>query len=105
MVRGEVFRLPAPVRARGREQRGARYAIVVQADDFLGLSTVLVAPTSARARAATFRPMIELSGTQTRVLVEQTTVVDPQRLGDSAGRLDAAEIEAVDAALRLLLAL
>lgn len=105
MVRGEVFGLPAPARARGREQRGARYAIVVQADDLLGLSTVLVAPTSASARAATFRPMIELLGTQTRVLVEQTTVVDPQRLGDSAGRLDAAEIEAVDAALRLLLAL
>ena len=49
MVRGEVFRLPAPTRARGREQQGARYAIVVQADDYLGLSTVLVAPTSARA--------------------------------------------------------
>lgn len=105
MVRGEVFRLPAPTRARGREQRGARYAIVVQADDLLGLSTVLVAPTSASARAATFRPTIELFGTQTRVLVEQTTVVDPRRLGGSAGRLDAAEIEAVDQALRLLLAL
>jgi mRNA interferase MazF len=105
MVRGEVFRLPASTRARGREQRGARYAIVVQADDLLGLNTVLVAPTSASARPATFRPTIELLGTQTRVLVEQTTVVDPRRLGDSAGRLDAAEIDAVDEALRLLLAL
>jgi mRNA interferase MazF len=105
MVRGEVFRLPAPARARGREQQGARYAIIVQADDFLGLSTVLVAPTSASARPATFRPTIDVLGTRTRVLVEQTTVVDPQRLGDSAGRLDAAEIEAVDEALRLVLAL
>lgn len=105
MVRGEVFRLPAPTRARGREQQGARYAIIVQADDFLGLSTVLVAPTSASARPATFRPTIDVLGTRTRVLVEQTTVVDPQRLGDSAGRLDAAEIEAVDEALRLVLAL
>lgn len=105
MVRGEVFRLPARVRARGREQRGARYAVVVQADDLLGLSTVLVAPTSASARPATFRPAIELLGTATRVLVEQTTVVDPQRLGDSAGRLDAGEMQAVDDALRLLLAL
>jgi mRNA interferase MazF len=78
---------------------------VVQADDLLGLSTVLVAPTSASARPATFRPTVELLGTQARVLVEQTAVVDPQRLGDSAGRLDAAEIDAVDAALRLLLAL
>jgi mRNA interferase MazF len=105
MVRGEVFRLPAPAHARGREQQGARYAIIVQADDFLGLSTVSVAPTSASARPATFRPTIDVLGTRTRVLVEQTTVVDPQRLGDSAGRLDAAEIEAVDEALRLVLAL
>jgi mRNA interferase MazF len=105
MVRGEIFRLPAPTRARGREQRGARYAVVVQADALLGLSTVLVAPTSASARAATFRPAIDVRGTPTRVLVEQTTVVDPERLGGSAGRLDAAEMQAVDEALRLVLAL
>ncbi|HEX8157242.1 MAG TPA: type II toxin-antitoxin system PemK/MazF family toxin [Solirubrobacteraceae bacterium] len=42
--------------ARGHEQHGARYAVVVQADELLGLSTVLVSPTSTRARAATFRP-------------------------------------------------
>lgn len=105
MVRGEVFRLPGTPGARGREQRGARYAVVVQSDDFLGLSTVLIAPTSTSARPATFRPAIELLGTQTRVLVEQTTVVDPQRLGASAGRLDAGEMQAVDSALGLLLAL
>lgn len=58
MVRGEVFRLPASGRTRGHEQRGARFAVVVQADDLLGLSTVLVAPTSTSARAATFRPAI-----------------------------------------------
>jgi mRNA interferase MazF len=105
MVRGEVFRLPAPRAARGHEQRGARYAVVVQADEFLGLSTVLVAPTSTSARAATFRPVVEIGARETRVLAEQTTVVDPQRLGASAGRLDAVEIRAVDEALSLLLGL
>jgi len=105
VVRGEVFRLPAPSRTRGREQQGARYAVVVQADDLLGLSTALVAPTSTRARPATFRPAIELSGTTTRVLVEQTTVVDRERLGKSAGRLNAFELRSVDEALRLMLAL
>lgn len=105
MVRGELFRLSAPTRARGHEQQGARYAVVIQADDLLGLSTVLVAPTSASARPATFRPTIEVLGTRSRVLVEQSTVVDGQRLGDSAGRLDAAEMRAVDDALRLILAL
>jgi len=105
MVRGEVFRLPAHRRARGHEQRGARYAIVVQVDEFLDLSTTLVAPTSTSARAASFRPTIALDGIETRVLVEQTTVVDPTRLGRSAGRLDAGELRAVDEALTLILGL
>jgi mRNA interferase MazF len=63
-----------------------------------GLSTVLVASTSMSARPAAFRPTIELLGDQTRVLVEQTTVVDPQRLGESAGRLGAAEMRTLDEA-------
>jgi mRNA interferase MazF len=73
-----VFRLPAPRRAREHEHRGARYAVVVQADEFLDLSTVLVSPTSTSARPASFRPAITLEAQQTRVLVEQTTIVDPQ---------------------------
>jgi mRNA interferase MazF len=105
MVRGEIFRLPAPRAARGREQRGARYAVIVQADEFLHLSTTIVAPTSTSARPATFRPMINVHGEDTRVLVEQTTVVDPGRLGRSAGRLETAELLAVDEALALILGL
>jgi mRNA interferase MazF len=46
-----------------------------------------------------------LDDTETRVLVEQTTVVDPERLGRSAGRLDAGELRAVDDALALVLGL
>jgi mRNA interferase MazF len=105
MVRGEVFRLPAPRGARGHEQRGARYAVVVQADEFLDLSTVLVSPTSTSARPASFRPAIDLEGEATRVLVEQTTVIDPEQLGRSAGRLSAAELRSVDEALTLVLGL
>lgn len=105
MVRGEIFHLPALRGARGHEQRGARYAVIVQADELLGLSTTLVAPTSASARPASFRPAITVDGRQTRVLVEQTTVVDPERLGPSAGHLDAGELRAVDDALTLVLGL
>jgi mRNA interferase MazF len=71
----------------------------------MSLSTTLVAPTSTSARPATFRPTISLDDTETRVLVEQTTVVDPERLGRSAGRLDADELQAVDEALALVLGL
>ena len=105
MVRGEVFRLPAPRRARGHEQRGARYAVVVQADELLALSTVLVSPTSASAPPRSFRPTIEIAGTPTRVLVEQTTAISPDRLGQSVGRLNASELRDLDAALALVLGL
>jgi mRNA interferase MazF len=103
LVRGEVYRLPAPRRARGHEQRGARYVVVLQADEFLGLPTVIVAPTSTSARPASFRPALTIDDTQTRVLVEQVPVVDPERAGASAGHLSASELHNVDEALALIL--
>lgn len=105
MVRGEVFRLRVPRGARGREQRGARSAVIVQADELLALSTVLVAPTSTSAPARSFRPVIELKGRSTRVLVEQITAVSSERLGASVGRLSARELGAVDTALTLVFGL
>lgn len=104
-MRGDLYTLKAPKDVRGHEQAGARYAVVVQSDD-LPLSTWLIAPTSTGRRAASFRPEIEINGTATRVLVEQLTVVDPQtRLGEFAGRLDSAELEAIDVALQTVLGL
>jgi len=49
--------------------------------------------------------MTILDGIHTRILVEQTTVVDPQRLGRSAGRLAPDQLSAVDDALALVLGL
>ena len=100
-MRGEIFRLRTPRGSRGHEQAGVRYAVVVQSDD-LPLSTLLVAPTSTAARAASFRPEVEIAGRVTRVLAEQTAAVDPSRLGDSAGFLSFDELRRVDAALRIV---
>ena len=105
MVRGEVFRLRAPRGTRRPEQRGARYAVIVQADELLALSTVLVSPTSTAAPPRSFRPTIDLAGAATRVLVEQTTAISPDRLGDSVGRLSARELRDVDDALALVFGL
>jgi mRNA interferase MazF len=105
MVRGEVVRLGAPRRTRGHEQRGARPAIVVQADELLDLSTVLIAPTSRSAAPATFRPTIELDGTTTRVLTDQLRAVDTEAVKSSLGHLSHAELTAVDDALGLVLGL
>lgn len=105
MVRGEVFRLRVPRATRGSEQRGSRYAIVVQADELLALSTVLVSPTSTAAPARSFRPTVDIHGTPTRVLVEQTTAISPDRLSESVGRLDSSELRALDSALALVFGL
>lgn len=101
-MRGEVFRLHAPRSTRGHEQSGSRYAVVVQSDH-LPLSTWLVAPTSSSARAASFRPEVEIGGQVTRVLAEQTAAVDPDRLGRSVGYLSLEEMRRVGAALRIVL--
>lgn len=103
-MRGEVYRLRAPRDGRGHEQSGARYAVVVQSD-LLPMSTWLVAPTSTSARPASFRPEVDVHGRLTRVLVEQTAAVDPERLGSPAGQLTHDELRQVDAALRVVLAL
>ena len=103
-MRGEVYLLRAPRDAQGHEQRGSRYAVVVQSDQF-PLSTWLVAPTSTSSRPASFRPEVEIAGTTTRVLAEQTAAVDPARLGANVGNLTFDELRHVDAALRLVLAL
>ena len=84
---------------RGSDRRGARFAVVVEADELLALSTVLVAPTSLSAPPRSFRPAIEVAGTTTRVLVEQTTAVTPDPLGEAVGRLTADALRNVDAAL------
>ena len=68
-------------------------------------ATPMTATAFCMTSPATFRPTIEIDGTETRVLVEQTTVVDPERLGRSAGRIDADELRAVDEALALVLGL
>ena len=96
------FRVPKSV---GREQQGERFGVVVQADELLPRSVVLVAPTSQSARPASFRPEVEVGGDSTRVLVEQVGAVDVQRLGRRVGVLSVEELWSVDDALLTVLGL
>jgi mRNA interferase MazF len=101
-VRGDLYRLRADKHAVGHEQRGPRYAVAIQSDR-IGLSTLVVAPTSTSAQPAVFRPEIDMDAVRTRILVDQMRVVDANRLGDFAGRLDVAELDELDTAVRLVL--
>jgi mRNA interferase MazF len=102
-VRGDVYRLKRPRSAQEDEQQGERYAVVVQANAYDRLSTWLVAPTTTKSFGSMIHPAVELLGQEVRVLVEQTTAVDPQRLGDFAGRLEPEELMEVNVALRAVL--
>lgn len=104
MRRGEVYRFRIP-KGVGHEQQGVRYGVVVQADELLPRSVVIVAPTSRSARSASFRPEIEIAGKTTRVLVEQLGAVDVQRLGDRVDLLSPDAMWAVDDALATVLGL
>ena len=103
-MRGDIHRLRAPRDSCGREQHGARFAVIVQSDDLV-LSTVLVAPTSRSAAPRIFRPTITVNDEPTQVLVEQTAAVAPERLGEFVGRVSYDELTTINDALRLALEL
>lgn len=104
-MRGDVHLLRSPWDARGHEQRGLRYAVVLQSDYLAELSTWLVAPTSTVALPLSFRPRIEVEGKPTLLLVDQLAAADLSRLGKPAGRLTPDELAEADAALRIVLGL
>ncbi len=104
MRRGEVYRFRLP-KGVGHEQNGERFGVVVQANELLPRSVVIVAPTSKRARAASFRPEVTVAGDETRVLVERLGAVDVARLGKRVGLLTATEMWSVDEALLAVLGL
>jgi mRNA interferase MazF len=101
VVRGDVHAITLPV-GRGRVQQGRRFAVVVQADDLMALSTVLVCPTSASTPDASFHPEIAIGDESTRVMCEMLGAVDVQKLGDQVGHLSLDELRSVDDALELV---
>lgn len=99
-MRGEVYRLPA--RGQGHEQRGRRYAVVLQ-PDWLTLSTWIVAFTSTSARRTSFRPAVAIADQRTLVMCDQLATVDLNRLTEPIGLLTIEEMARVDEALSLVL--
>ncbi|MBK5229247.1 MAG: type II toxin-antitoxin system PemK/MazF family toxin, partial [Actinobacteria bacterium] len=82
-----------------------RFGIIVQADELLPRSVVIVAPTSRSAKPASFRPQIKVTEQETRVLVEQLGAVDVGRLGMLVGRVTPEEQWGIDDALLTVLGL
>lgn len=77
--------------------------MVVQADDLLALSTILICPTSQSTPPASFHPEVSVADESTRVMCEMAGAVDARRLGKLVAHLTLDEIRAVDDALLLVL--
>lgn len=104
MVRGDVHAIALP-RNRRHVQHGRRFAVIVQADGLLALSTVLICPTSQSAAPANFHPQIVVGDESTQVLCEMAGAVDARALGERVGHLSPEDMRAVDDALQLVLGL
>ena len=103
--RGDIVALPPSRGAKGHEQKGRRYGVVLQSADLAALSTVVVAPTSAGAHRTSFRPAVTVRGRKTQLLVEQLRTVDRDRLAKPVGHLPVHELRDVEEALKILLGL
>jgi mRNA interferase MazF len=102
VVRGDVHQIKLPGK-RGHVQKGRRYAVIVQADDLLTLSTVVICPTSRSAFPASFHPEIAIQDGRTQVLCEMVGAIDAHRLGARIGHLSHNELCAVEDGLSLVL--
>jgi len=77
--------------------------VVVQADDLLALSTVVICPTSSSAPRASFHPEISVGEESTRTLCEMVGAVDARAIGDQVAHLSMEEMQDIDEALQLVL--
>jgi mRNA interferase MazF len=102
VVRGDVHAITLPGRRRSA-QHGRRFGVVVQANDLLSLSTVVICPTSQSTPPASFHPEVTVDAEPTRVMCEMVGVVDARALGETVGHLTLDEMRSVDDALALVL--
>jgi len=102
VVRGDLYGIKLPSK-RGHAQSGRRYAVVVQADDLLSLSTVVICPTSRSAFSASFHPEVMIEEQPTQVLCEMVGAVDAGALGEHVGHLTYDELRGVEDAILLVL--
>ena len=77
--------------------------MIVQADDLLTLSTVVICPTSRSVFPASFHPEITLLDEPTQILCEMVGAVDARALGERIAHLAHDELRAVEDALLLVL--
>ncbi|GAA1057779.1 putative toxin [Agromyces luteolus] len=98
MIRGAVYRIDL-ARPRGHEQGGRRLGLVMSPSDS-PLSVVTIVPTSTSAGPSIHRPVLEIDGRETRLLVDQIRSIDIDYVvGDPVDYLTRDQLAEVDLAL------
>ena len=115
MQRGDVVRvqLPAPQGRPGREQFGARPAIVVQtSESHANLGTVVVVPLTSNQNARRFDGSFVVLPSATNglsqpsvVLTQQVRAIDKSRIQATIGVVSTDDLNSLDLQLRRLLGL
>lgn len=107
MKRGELY----TVSGGGDYVGKPRPAVILQAQDFDGLSSVaLCIFTSDPSMARPFRPLVEPSpenglDAPSRVMVDKVTTVRKSRIGGRIGRLDGKDVAGIERSLTVFLGL
>ncbi|WP_019930549.1 type II toxin-antitoxin system PemK/MazF family toxin [Nocardia sp. BMG111209] len=98
LIRGAAYKVDLGEAKRGHEQRGRRLGVLVSPSDWLG-STVTIVPASTSADGSVFRPLVEIDGRETRLLVDQIRTIDTDYLKDQVGNLSRDAMAELDDAL------
>lgn len=91
----------------GSEVKKTRPGVIISNDaqNMLGKRVIMAPVTSVVKRVYPFEVKVSLAGAESKVMLDQIRTVDCQRLGNKLGKLTLREIEEVDKALRLVLAI
>ncbi|MBM4707890.1 type II toxin-antitoxin system PemK/MazF family toxin [Rhodococcus hoagii] len=103
-MRGDIHVLRNDPHAKGHEQRGQRYCVILQTDALEVLSTVIVAPTTGQdLLGRSWRVPITVKGEKSLLLIEQTRAVDKSRVGELVGHVTRDELDRIAEALAMVL--
>jgi mRNA interferase MazF len=112
---GEVVlvELPRPSGPPGKEQFGARPAIVVHADNArANLSTLVIVPLTSQLKAMSFQGSFQVSPSQENGLTEESVVlshqiraIDKKRILKVLGRIADADMQKLQQELKMILRL
>ncbi len=105
VIRGAVYRVDLGDAKRGHEQRGRRLGLVLSPSS-MPWNVITIVPTSTTAQPAVFRPSMEITGQQTRFLVDQIRSIDTDYIiGDPVHYLERDELAEVEHAVARYLGL